>query len=162
MTERIRNKRVSESLTETTKLLQYKDINGQNRLFGGRLMEWIDEVAALTAMRHCGGLVTTCAVDNLRFKYGAYINEVIVLIGKVTYVGNTSMEIRVDTYVENIQTGIRRAINHAYLICVHVDDNGKPVPVKYGLELETLSDKAEWEGGMKRNANRKQRFNDGY
>ncbi len=162
MTERIRNKRVSESLTETTKLLQYKDINGQNRLFGGRLMEWIDEVAALTAMRHCGGLVTTCAVDNLRFKYGAYINEVIVLIGKVTYVGNTSMEIRVDTYVENIETGIRRAINHAYLICVHVDDNGKPVPVKYGLELETLSDKAEWDGGMKRNANRKQRFNDGY
>ncbi len=162
MNEKIRNKKVEESLTETTKLLQYKEINGQNRLFGGRLMEWIDEIAALTAMRHCGGLVTTCAVDNLRFKYGAYINEVIVLIGKVTYVGNTSMEVRVDTYVENIKTGIRRAINHAYLICVHVDDNGKPIPVKYGLEVETLSEKAEWEGALKRNIARKQRFNDGY
>lgn len=162
MNEKIRNKKVEESLTETTKLLQYKEINGQNRLFGGRLMEWIDEIAALTAMRHCGGLVTTCAVDNLRFKYGAYINEVIVLIGKVTYVGNTSMEIRVDTYVENIETGIRRAINHAYLICVHVDDNGNPMPVKYGLEVETLSEKAEWEGALKRNIARKQRFNDGY
>ncbi|MCM1271700.1 MAG: acyl-CoA thioesterase [Ruminococcus flavefaciens] len=162
MNEKIRNKKVEESLTETTKLLQYKEINGQNRLFGGRLMEWIDEIAALTAMRHCGGLVTTCAVDNLRFKYGAYINEVIVLIGKVTYVGNTSMEVRVDTYVENIETGIRRAINHAYLICVHVDDNGNPMPVKYGLEVETLSEKAEWEGALKRNIARKQRFNDGY
>lgn len=162
MSEKIRNKNVSESLTETTKLLQYKEINGQNRLFGGRLMEWIDEVAALTAMRHCGGLVTTCAVDNLRFKYGAYINEVIVLIGKITYVGNTSMEVRVDTYVENIDTGIRRAINHAYLICVHVDENGKPLPVKYGLELETISEKAEWEGAVKRSKARKQRFNDGY
>ncbi|MBQ8349474.1 MAG: acyl-CoA thioesterase [Ruminococcus sp.] len=162
MNEKKRNKKVEESLTETTKLLQYKEINGQNRLFGGRLMEWIDEIAALTAMRHCGGLVTTCAVDNLRFKYGAYINEVIVLIGKVTYVGNTSMEVRVDTYVENIKTGIRRAINHAYLICVHVDDNGKPIPVKYGLEVETLSEKAEWEGALKRNIARKQRFNDGY
>lgn len=162
MSEKIRNKKVSESLTETTKLLQYKEINGQNRLFGGRLMEWIDEVAALTAMRHCGGLVTTCAVDNLRFKYGAYINEVIVLIGKITYVGNTSMEVRVDTYVENIDTGIRRAINHAYLICVHVDENGKPLPVKYGLELETISEKAEWEGAVKRSTARKQRFNDGY
>lgn len=162
MNEKIRNKKVEESLTETTKLLQYKEINGQNRLFGGRLMEWIDEIAALTAMRHCGGLVTTCAVDNLRFKYGAYINEVIVLIGKVTYVGNTSMEVRVDTYVENIKTGIRRAINHAYLICVHVDDNGKPIPVKYGLEVETLSEKAEWERALKRNIARKQRFNDGY
>lgn len=162
MSEKIRNKKVSESLTETTKLLQYKEINGQNRLFGGRLMEWIDEVAALTAMRHCGGLVTTCAVDNLRFKYGAYINEVIVLIGKITYVGNTSMEVRVDTYVENIDTGIRRAINHAYLICVHVDENGKPLPVKYGLELETISEKSEWEGAVKRSKARKQRFNDGY
>lgn len=162
MNEKIRNKKVEESLTETTKLLQYKEINGQNRLFGGRLMEWIDEIAALTAMRHCGGLVTTCAVDNLRFKYGAYINEVIVLIGKVTYVGNTSMEVRVDTYVENIETGIRRAINHAYLICVHVDDNGNPMSVKYGLEVETLSEKAEWEGALKRNIARKQRFNDGY
>lgn len=162
MNEKIRNKKVEESLTETTKLLQYKEINGQNRLFGGKLMAWIDEIAALTAMRHCGGLVTTCAVDNLRFKYGAYIGEVIVLIGKVTYVGNTSMEVRVDTYVENIETGIRRAINHAYLICVHVDDNGNPMPVKYGLEVETLSEKAEWEGALKRNIARKQRFNDGY
>ena len=162
MNGKLKNKKVSDSLTETTKLLQYKDINGQNRLFGGRLMEWIDEVAALTAMRHCGGLVTTCAVDNLRFKYGAYINEVIVLIGKVTYVGNTSMEVRVDTYVESIETGIRRAINHAYLICVHVDNNGKPTPVKYGLDIGTLSEKAEWEGAKKRNIARKQRFDDGY
>ncbi len=162
MNKKIRDKKVAESLTETTKLLQYKDINGQNRLFGGRLMEWIDEVAALTAMRHCGGLVTTCAVDNLRFKYGAYINEVIVLIGKITYVGNTSMEVRVDTYVENIETGIRRAINHAYLICVHVDENGKPLPVKYGLEVETVSEKAEWEGAVKRSKARRLRFNDGY
>lgn len=41
MNEKIRNKKVEESLTETTKLLQYKEINGQNRLFGGRLMEFV-------------------------------------------------------------------------------------------------------------------------
>lgn len=162
MSEKLRNKKVADSITETTKLLQYKEINGQNRLFGGRLMEWIDEVAALTAMRHCGGLVTTCAVDTLRFKYGAYINEIIVLIGKITYVGRTSMEVRVDTYVEDIETGIRRAINHAYLICVHVDEDGNPIPVQYGLDVETLSEKAEWEGAIKRNAARKKRTNDGY
>lgn len=162
MSEKIRNKKVEESMTETTQLLQYKEINGQNRLFGGKLMEWIDEVAAITAMRHCGGKVTTCVVDNLHFKYGAYINEVVVLIGKITYVGNTSMEVRVDTYVENLDTGVRRAINHAYLICVHVDDDGKPTPVKYGLEVETVTQKAEWEGALKRNVIRKQRLNDGY
>ena len=45
----------SDSITEITKLIQYRDINGQNRLFGGRLMEWIDEAAGVAAMRHCVG-----------------------------------------------------------------------------------------------------------
>ena len=62
MQQKAENKKVTDSMTESSKIVQSKDINGQNRLFGGRLMEWIDEVAALTAMRHCGGLVTTCAL----------------------------------------------------------------------------------------------------
>ena len=57
MNHKSENKKATDSMTESSKIVQSKDINGQNRLFGGRLMEWIDEVAALTAMRHCGGLV---------------------------------------------------------------------------------------------------------
>ena len=49
-------KTVEESRTEITKLLHYEHINGENRLFGGRLMAWIDEAAAVAAMRHAGGL----------------------------------------------------------------------------------------------------------
>lgn len=109
-------------------------------------------------MRHCGGLFTTCAVDNLRFKYGAYLDEIIVLIVKMTYVGNTSTEVHVDTYIKNIETGIRSAINHAYLICVHVDNDGKLIPV----EVEMLSEKVGLEGTVRRNVVRKQRFSDGY
>ena len=52
MNQKSENKKVTDSMTESSKIVQSKDINGQNRLFGGRLMEWIDEVAALTAMRH--------------------------------------------------------------------------------------------------------------
>ena len=91
MNRKCENKQVKDSTTESSKIVQSKDINGRNRLFGGRLMEWIDEVAALTAMWHCGGLVTTCAVDSLVFKHGAKLNQVVVLTGKVTYVGNTSI-----------------------------------------------------------------------
>ena len=98
-------KTVEESRTEFIKLLKYEDINGQNRLFGGLLMAWIDEAAAVAAMRHAGGNVTTCAVDDLRFKKGAYLNDLLVLIARVTYVGNTSMEVRVDTYLEDLETG---------------------------------------------------------
>lgn len=158
MSERLKNKKVSESVTESYKIIQYKDINGQRRLFGGRLMEWIDEVAALTAMRHCGGLVTTCTVDNLVFKQGAMLNQVVVLNGKVTYVGNTSLEVKVDTFVEDIVTGERKAINRAFLICVHVDDCGKPVPIQYGLYLHTQEEKSDWNNAQKRAKSRKERY----
>ena len=156
------DKRVSDSITEITKLIQYRDINGGNRLFGGRLMEWIDEAAALAAMRHCGGNVTTLMIDSLRFKYGAFINDMIVLIAKVTYVGRTSMEVRVDTYVEDKSSGIRRAINHAYLTCVHVNDEGRPEPIPYGLKPESITEIAEWEGAQKRIAIRKHRTAEGF
>lgn len=151
-------KRVVDSATESSKIIRQEDINGQNRLFGGRLMEWIDEVAALTAMRHCGGLVTTLAVDQLLFKHGAYLNQVIVLEGRVTYVGNTSIEVRVDTYAEEIPTGNRVPINHAYLIFVHVDEDGKPVPIPYGLDLRSCREQAEWDAALQRAKSRKERY----
>ncbi len=155
-------KTVEESRTEFIKLLKYEDINGQNRLFGGKLMAWIDEAAAVAAMRHAGGNVTTCAVDDLRFKKGAYLNDLLVLIARVTYVGNTSMEVRVDTYLEDLATGMRSLINHAYLVEVRVDGNGSPIPVEYGLELKTATEKMEWEGAKKRIAVRKQRRQEGF
>mgnify|MGYP002860562768 CR=1 FL=1 len=148
-------KKCSDSITEITKLLQYRDINGQNRLFGGRLMEWIDEAAGVAAMRHAGGNCVTLMVDSLKFKKGAFLNDIVVLIAKVTYVGNTSMEVRVDTYAEEKASGVRTAINHAYLTLVHVDDNGVPQPIKYGLKPETINEQIEWEGAVKRKEIRK-------
>ena len=157
MAQRTENKKVSESITENSKIVQSKDINGQNRLFGGRLMEWIDETGALAAMRHCGGLVTTCAVDQLVFEHGATLNQVVVLKSRVTYVGNTSLEVRVDTFVEDLATGDRFSINHAYLVFVHVDENGKPIPIRYGLKIETESEQLEWDNSLIRSTLRKER-----
>ena len=150
-------KRVADSATENAKIVQAKDINGQNRLFGGKLMEWIDETGALAAMRHCGGLVTTCAVDQLVFEHGATLNQVVVLKSKVTYVGNTSIEVRVDTFVEEPETGDRFSINHAYLVFVHVDENGKPIPIRCGIKIESDSEREEWENAQIRSTLRKER-----
>ena len=155
------DKRVSDSITEITKLIQYRDINGGNRLFGGRLMEWIDEAAGVAAMRHCGGDAVTLMVDSLKFKHGAFINDIVVLIAKVTYVGRTSMEVRVDTYVEAMD-GIRRPINRAYLTIVAVDENGRPKPIEYGIIPEGITEQAEYEGARKRIAIRKQRTAEGF
>lgn len=126
---------VDYSKTEQVHLIQPADLNGGNRLFGGAILNWIDEVAAIVAMRHAGvKTVTTAAIDQLEFKAGAYLNDLIVLIGYVVYTGRTSMEVRVDTYVESAD-GMRSVINRANIILVAIDENNKPTPVPQ-LELE--------------------------
>ena len=153
---------VEFSKTEWVKCIQYEDINGSGRLFGGRLMQWMDEVAGIAATRHCGGYVTTAAVDNLQFKAGCFINEIIVIRAKLTYVGHTSMEVRVDVYIEDRDSGQRRVINRAYFTEVHVDEKGKPVPLRYGLKPETEFEKAEWDGAKKRLEIRRKRRVEGF
>lgn len=159
MSEEIK-KRVTESMVEQVYQIRPEHLNGAERLFGGRLMEWIDEVGGLVGIRHAQTNVITASVDNLVFMRGAYQGDLVVLVGRVTYVGNTSMEVRVDTYVESLD-GIRRPINRAYLTLVAVDKNDKPSKVP-GLIIESESEKAEWEAGIKRREMRKQRKEKGF
>lgn len=151
---------VSDSITEQVQILMPTHINGEDRLFGGQLVEWIDVVAAVVARRHSGCNVTTAAIDNLQFKAGAFINNTLVLIGRITHVGKTSMEVRVDTYVEDL-TGQRKVVNRAYLVMVAIDENGNPTEVP-SLIIETESERAEWEAGKKRHALRNKRRKEGY
>lgn len=135
-------KRLSESYTEQVQIVMPGDTNGYGRLFGGRLVEWIDIVAAVVARRHAGREVTTVSIDDLHFKAPAYTNETVVLIGQVTYVGRTSIEVRVDTYAENLR-GERNIINRAYVVMVALDESEKPSAVP-GLFLENDEQRAEW------------------
>lgn len=153
-------KRVGDSLTEQIQILMPLHINGADRLFGGQLVQWIDVVAAVVARRHSEKNVITAAIDNLQFKAGAYINNTLVLIGRITYIGKTSMEVRVDTYVEDL-SGQRKVVNRAYLVMVALDENGKPTPVPEIL-IETESERAEWEAGKKRHALRHRRRREGF
>ena len=132
-------KTVSQSRTEQVQILTQGNLNGYKRLFGGKLMEWIDIVAAVTARRHCGMNVTTAAIDSLEFTDAAYANDTIVLVGTVTYVGKTSMEICVKTYIEALN-GERKLINSAYVIMVALDENERPAEVP-GLICETKKEK---------------------
>lgn len=149
------SKRVCESKTEQIQILMPEHINGYNRLFGGKLVEWIDVVAAVVARRHSNCNVTTVTIDNLQFKAPAYVNSTVVLIGRITYVGNTSMEVRVDTYTEYL-SGEQKLVNTAYLVMVALDENEQPAQVP-GLVLETEEEKLEWEAGKRRRELRKQR-----
>ena len=135
--EEMAKKRVKDSETEQSYLLMHRHINGYGRLFGGQLVAWIDELAGLVGRRHCGHEITTACIDNLNFKHPAFLNDTVVLVGRVTYVGRTSMEVRVDTYVEELATGIRKMINRAYVVMVAIDENGRALPVP-GLILESF------------------------
>lgn len=152
---------VAESLVETVHMVRPNHLNAAGRLFGGILMQWLDEVAGLVAKRHTRCNVITASVDNLRFIHGAYKGEMVVIIGKMTYVGNTSMEVRVDTYVEKIDDGTRHPINRAYFTMVALDENDRPKRVPR-LILETEAEKEEWKGAEKRREIRMKRKAEGF
>ena len=126
---------VDDSRVETVHIVRPNHLNGANRLFGGILMQWIDEVAGIVAKRHSMSNVTTASVDNLTFLHGAYQNDLVVIKGKMTWVGSTSMEVCVDTYVEN-NMGERNRINNAHFMMVALDENDNPVRVPR-LKLQT-------------------------
>lgn len=145
-------KEVSESRTEQVQILNQSNMNGFGRLFGGQLMQWIDVVAAVVARRHSEKNVTTVLVDRLEFRQAARVNNTLVLNGHITYVGRTSMEVCVNTYIESL-SGERTLINTAYLVMVALDENDRPTPVP-GLILKTDEEKAEWAEAEKRRKNK--------
>ena len=147
-------KKVTDSLTEQQYLICPAHINNYGRLFGGNLLKWLDELAGIVAIRHCGATVTTAAIDNLQFQAPAYTGDMIVLRGWVTSVGRSSMEVRVDTYREALD-GRREMINKAYIEMVAIDCQGKPQEVP-DLLIETEEQRAEWEAAQKRRQLRKQ------
>ncbi len=155
-----RDRTVAESKVETYHIIMPSDLNDSGRLFGGSLMCWIDETAGLVGRRHAQMNVTTGSVDNLKFVHGAYLRDMIVLSGKVTHVGNTSMEVKVETYVEHID-GTRELINRAYLTMVGLNDNDRPCRLPR-LLLETEEDRREWERAERRRQIRKKEKEDGF
>lgn len=141
-------RKVADSEIETIHLVRMTHLNSAGRLFGGMLMQWIDEVAALVAKKHARMNITTVSIDHLQFLRGAYLGDAVVIHGKVTYVGRTSMDIKVETFVES-EDGSRTLINCAYVTEVALDQDGKTAAVP-GLLLETDEDKEEWAKGERR------------
>lgn len=152
---------VTYSQVENMHVLRHENINGTGRLYGGQLLSWIDETSATVAQRHSGRIITTASIDHLEFKRGAYLNDLVVLVARLTYVGNASMEVEVDSYVED-QQGFRHMINRAFLTYVSIDENGKPVPIPYGLEIKTEAERARYQAALARKEHRILRRSQGF
>lgn len=136
------------SLSEFVQILRRADMNGADRLFGGHLMTWMDEVAAVSARRYAEGPVTTACIENMRFLRPAYLNQTLVVTGRVIWTGRTSMEVLVTAETEDY--GAQRVlIADAHFVLVALDENEHPRPVAPLIPV-TDGEKALWEEAQKR------------
>lgn len=153
-------KTVAMSYTEQVHIVRGQYLNGAGRLFGGQILMWIDELAAVVARRHTNMEVVTVNVDTVEFKLPALQNDMVVMSGHVTYTGRTSIEVCVEVNVmEN--GGDKREISKAYLVLVALDAEGEPTEVPE-LKLESEAERKEWADAEKRYYLRKSRRKQGY
>ena len=137
-------------ITSGVQIVLPQHCNGyeQPRLFGGQIMAWIDIIGAVAARRYTQANVTTVCVDNLIFLQPAFLNDTVVQEAVVTWTGHTSLEVRVDSFVEKLD-GSRECINRAYLVFVAIDAESRPIQVPVFVP-ETPEEKQEYEAALAR------------
>lgn len=134
-----RTPRQSESIVADLMMPHHANGLKQPSVFGGVVMSMVDKCAALAAMRHSGGQVTTLSIDRILFKEPIRVGELAEVRSRVVFVGTTSLAVVSDVYAENVSTGAKRHTNECWLTFVHLDENGKPSPVP-PLALESEND----------------------
>ena len=137
------------SHSEFVQILRQENMNGANRLFGGHLMTWMDEVAAVSARRYAEGPVTTACIENIRFLRPAHLNETIVITGRVIWTGRTSMEVLVTAETEDYHAQ-RTLIADAHFVLVALDEKEERPRAVAPLLPENEEERALFEDAQNR------------
>ncbi|MEO8961386.1 MAG: acyl-CoA thioesterase [Ginsengibacter sp.] len=139
----------SDSLVIMTELVLPNDTNLFGNLMGGRLMYWMDIAAALAGSKHSNAPVVTASVDNISFTNPIKLGNVVHIEAKVSRVFNTSIEVHINVWGEDILQQFRYKSNEAYYTFVAMDVNGKPKEVS-PLEPETEQEKELFDSALRR------------
>ena len=139
----------SESRTFQTEIVLPNDTNNLNNLMGGRLLHWMDIVAAVTAQRHSGRTCVTAAVNNVSFGHPIPRASIVTLEANISRSFNSSMEVIIDVWTEDTQSGNRTKCNEAIYTFVAVDNMGRPAKVPE-VEAETNIEKERFEAALRR------------
>lgn len=142
-------KKVSESKTEMSELMQPRHANFAGTVHGGAILSIADNVAYVCAARHAGPTCVTVSVDRVNFREPIRIGELVTFLASVNYVGRSSMEVGIKIMTENLRTGKKQHTNSCYFTMVCLDDQGKPKEVPR-LIPETPEEKRRYEEGRKR------------
>jgi acyl-CoA hydrolase len=127
--EKVKSRTVAESQAERSEIIFPADSNAIGNLFGGRLMQWIDLVGAVAAVRHSRAIVVTASIDHSDFVAPAHVGDLLILKASVNRAFRTSMEVGVRAMVEDALDQTLRHVSTAYVTYVAVDRDGRPVPV---------------------------------
>jgi acyl-CoA hydrolase len=129
-------KKTSDSFTIMSEMIMPNDTNPLGNLMGGNLMRWMDIAGGICAGKHCEAHVVTASVDHVSFQKPILVGDVITLKAKVTRAFNTSVEIYVEVFAENVKGHESRRSNHAYFTFVALDDaQKKPIKVPQLIPL---------------------------
>jgi len=147
------DKTVKESEAELSRLVMPEDTNMFGNLYGGRLLEWMDNLASITAFKHCRKKIVTGSIDNLFFLSPIKLSFIVNMKSFITYVTKSTMEIEIDVSSEDLITGEKKLTTKAFFTYVAIDDNGKPSDVP-GLILTSDEEKKRFNEGSLRHDTR--------
>ncbi len=146
-------RRVSDSRVTLTQLMGPSEANIHGNVHGGHIMKLMDEAGASVAIRHARREVVTVAVDQVLFREPIHLGDLVTLASELTYVGRTSMEVRIEVTAENLLTGETTHTNTAYFVYVAIDPEGRSAEVP-PLKLETEAERRRWDAAKERQAYR--------
>ena len=142
-------KKSADSKVNMTELVFPNDTNFYGNLMGGRLMYWMDTAAAMSAGKHCNTPAVTVSVDNISFEASIKLGNVVHIEAQVSRVFNTSMEIHIMVWEEDLTQQYKYKSNEAYYTFVALDPNGKPRAVNKVIP-ETEEEKKLFDGALRR------------
>jgi acyl-CoA hydrolase len=148
--EPMKGKPVSASRSEMAEVVLPAQTNPLGKLLGGQVMHLVDIVAAMAASRHANSYMVTASVDYIDFRNPIGLGEIVILKSQVNRAFNTSLEIGVEVFSENILTGERKHTTTAYVTFVAIDEisrQPKPVPP---LIVKTAEERRRWQAAAKR------------
>lgn len=122
-------RRTELSVTHVTKAVFPPTTNHHNTLFGGTALAWLDEVSFITATRFCRLPLVTVSSDRIDFNHPIPAGSIVELIGRVVKVGNTSLKVDVEVFVENMYSDGRELAIKGTFSFVAVGEDNRPVPV---------------------------------
>lgn len=138
-----------DSVTIMTEMVLPNDTNTLHNLMGGRLMHWMDIVAAIAAQKHSNRIVVTASADNVSFKEPINLGNVVTLRSQVTRAFNSSMEVFIEVTAEDIPASKKIMTHRAFFTFVAVDQNGKPIEIPQVVP-ETAEEIELYEGALRR------------